>query len=152
MTLGSISQRVAADRLGWLDQLVQQIRSLPPDDRNGFFADTRNVLAVESCPRRSLEALLDLGRHILAKGFGEGVTEYKEIAAGLKKLEVLSAADAELLRVLAGYRDRLVHFYHEVTEAEIYELCSRDLGDLERVAAGYRSWLRAHPERSSGPV
>ena len=85
MTLGSISQRVAADRLGWLDQLVQQIRSLPPDDRNGFFADTRNVLAVESCPRRSLEALLDLGRHILAKGFGEGVTEYKEIAAGLEE-------------------------------------------------------------------
>ena len=54
--------------------------------------------------RRSLEALLDLGRHILAKGFGVGVTEYKEIASELCRHGVLTEADAALLRTLAGYR------------------------------------------------
>ena len=34
----------------------------------------------DSCLRRSLEALFDIGRHILAKGYARGVTEYKEIA------------------------------------------------------------------------
>jgi hypothetical protein len=34
--------------------------------------------------RRSLEALMDLGRHIVAKGFGRGVTEYREIESVLE--------------------------------------------------------------------
>jgi hypothetical protein len=87
-------------------------RSLPLGDQQKFFSDTRNVWTAEACLRRGLEALFDLGRHILAKGFGKGVTEYKEIAAELKVQGVLSQDDAELLRTLAGYRNRLVHFYH----------------------------------------
>jgi uncharacterized protein YutE (UPF0331/DUF86 family) len=38
-----------------------------------------------ACLRRVLEALVDLGRHIAAKGFGRGITEYKEIGAALKE-------------------------------------------------------------------
>lgn len=33
--------------------------------------------------RRMLEALLDLGRYILAKGFARGISEYKAIATTL---------------------------------------------------------------------
>ena len=75
-----------------------------------FFADRRNVWTAESCFRRALEALLDLGRHILTKGFSLGVSEYKEIATRLGEQGVLSQGEAELLRTLAGYRNRLVHF------------------------------------------
>ena len=147
MTEGRISRRVIADRLAILSDLIRQIRALPVDDRDVFFSDPRNVPTAESCIRRSLEALLDLGRHILAKGFAVGVTEYKEIADGLRRHEVLQATDADLLRLLAGYRNRLVHFYHEVSEEELFDLCSQRLGDLEQLVEAYRSWVRAHPEK-----
>ena len=80
MTPGQISKRVVADRMAWVEAMLGEIRALPLGDRPAFFADSRNVWAAESCLRRALEALLDLGRHILAKGFGLGVSEYKEIA------------------------------------------------------------------------
>lgn len=51
--------------------MVQTIRELPLEDREAFFADNRNIWTADSCLRRGLEALFDLGRHILAKGFGE---------------------------------------------------------------------------------
>ena len=147
MTEGRISRRVIADRLEMLRDLIQQVKALPVDDRDAFFADRRNVAAAESCIRRSLEALLDLGRHILAKGFAVGVTEYKEIADGLRRHQVLRRPDADLLRILAGYRNRLVHFYHKVSEQELFDLCVQKLGDLEQLMECYRSWVRAHPEK-----
>jgi uncharacterized protein YutE (UPF0331/DUF86 family) len=147
MTAGQISRRVVVDRIAWVERTLNEIRSLPLDDHQAFFADTRNVWTAESCLRRGLEALLDLGRHILAKGFGLGISEYKEIAQRLQENGVLHEEEAELLRLLAGYRNRLVHFYHEVSQEELYHICTHQLGDLERVVSAYRRWLREHPDR-----
>ena len=83
MTPDRLSKRVVSDRLSWVEQMIREIRALPLEDQETFLADRRNVWAAESCLRRGLEALFDLGRHILAKGFGLGVGEYKEIASGL---------------------------------------------------------------------
>ena len=42
---------------------------------------------------------------------------------------------------------RMVHFYHEVSAEELYEICAHRLGDLEVIQAAYQRWLREHPER-----
>ncbi len=146
MSPGKLSARVVTDRLAWVEEMLAGIRALPLEDRAAFLADQRNPWAAESCLRRALEALLDLGRHILARGFGQGATEYKEIASGLAEHGVLGPADADRLRVLAGYRNRLVHFYHEVRDAELYEICAFQLADLESIVSVYRRWLHTHPE------
>ena len=146
MTRGKISKRVVGDRLSWVERMVREIRALPLEDRETFFADRRHLGMAESCLRRALEALFDLGRHILAKGFGVGVSEYKEIASALGEQDVFSQEEAQLLRILAGYRNRMVHFYHEVGPDELYQVCARDLGDIEHVAEAYRKWLREHKE------
>jgi uncharacterized protein YutE (UPF0331/DUF86 family) len=142
-----VSRRIVADRLALIDDLLREIRALPLADREAFFADRRNVWAAESCLRRSLEALFDLGRHILAKGYGQGVSEYKEIAIRLRQEGVLSEQEAHLLRILVGYRNRLVHFYHEVSAEELYTICAYQLGDVETLQEAYRRWLREHPEK-----
>jgi len=85
MTAGAVSGRIVADRLELIDSLLREIRHLPLQEARLFFEDHRNIWSAESCLRRSLEALFDIGRHILAKGFGVGVSEYREIAAKLKE-------------------------------------------------------------------
>ncbi|MDE2180607.1 MAG: DUF86 domain-containing protein [candidate division NC10 bacterium] len=147
MTQGAISKRVVVDRFALISDLLREIRALPLQDSRAFLADRRNVWAAESCVRRSLEALFDLGRHILAKGYGLGVSEYKEIAMRLKTQGVLSEDEATMLHLLAGYRNRLVHFYHEVSAEELYQICSQQLSDIELVQDAYRRWLHTHPEK-----
>ncbi|RLD96867.1 MAG: hypothetical protein DRI91_06340 [Aquificota bacterium] len=63
---------------------------------------------------------MDLGRHILAKGFGQPVTSYKEIAQGLEEKGVLSKELGVVMRKMAGYRTRMVHFYHEIGSKELF--------------------------------
>lgn len=126
--------------------MVAQIRLFPLSDPNAFMADSRTMLAAESCLRRALEALFDAGRHILARGFGTGASEYKEIADGLAARGVLAPAQAGLLKILAGYRNRLVHYYHEVSADELYEICSGQLQDLLDLVDALRRWVDAHPQ------
>lgn len=152
MTPGRLSRRVVTDRLGWIERMLGEIRALPLSSLEEFLADRRNVWAAESCLRRALEAIFDLGRHILVKGFGQGVSDYKEIAVRLQEQGVLSAEEASLLRVLTGYRNRLVHFYHEVETPDLYFICSDQLRDLEHIAEAYRRWLKKHEERLNGTL
>ncbi len=146
MVPGKISKRVMADRLAWVDKMMNEIRALPLDSKSTFMQDTRNIWAAESCLRRALEALFDMGRHIAAKGFGEAVTEYKEIASTLQHRNVISTSDFELMKKLAGYRNRLVHFYHDVSADELFEICASHLGDVEQTANVLRSWLAKNPD------
>jgi uncharacterized protein YutE (UPF0331/DUF86 family) len=147
VTPGLISKKVLADRLNWVEKMIGEIRVLPRASYQDFISDRRNIWAAESCLRRSLEALLDIGRHILAKGFATGVIEYKEIAERLGDFGVLSPSEARLLRILAGYRNRLIHFYHEIGEEELFRICKDQLGDLQEVKDAYLRWLKDHPEK-----
>ena len=146
MSPGKLSKRVIGDRLAWIDKMVVEIRALPLDSYEDFSANRRDVWAAESCLRRALEAIFDLGRHILAKGFGQGVTEYKQIASELETAGVLSHSRARLLSTLAGYRNRLVHFYHEVTSEELYEICRNNLDDLLKIKNALRKWVNENPD------
>ena len=146
MNPGLLSYRVVADRLGWLDTMLTEIERLPLESYDAFTAENRNVWAAESCLRRALEALLDLGRHIAAKGFGLGVSEYEEIAQRLHELGILDENNAQIMRKMAGYRNRLVHFYHEVSTQELYDVCSKHLDEVRQCGQSMKQWIKMHPE------
>ena len=109
MAGGKANRKIIADRLDFIPRMIADIRAFPLESLEQFAQDQRNFGAAESCLRRSLEALLDLGRHILLKVFGQAVTEYKKIADELELKGVLSHEHARKLRILAGYRNRMVH-------------------------------------------
>jgi uncharacterized protein YutE (UPF0331/DUF86 family) len=130
--------------------MLAGIQGLPLDSLEHFSADPRNAAAAESYLRRALEALLDLGRHVLAKGFGKGPAEYKEIPVALVKAGVLSAEQGHVMIELAGYRNRMVHFYDEVSAAELYEICRDQVSDVQALLEAHLTWLRGHPEKVDG--
>ena len=147
MTPGQLSTKVIAERVAWIRRMVASLRHLPGSSFATFQSDPRNSAAADSYLRRALEAVLDLGRHILAKGFGRGVSEYKDIAKVLVEVGVLDEPHGALLRDLAGYRNRLVHVYHDVSDLELYEIRTNRLGDIESLVEAILRWINAHPER-----
>ena len=83
MTPSQLRAKVIAERVAWINRMLANLRRLPLDSYVTFRSDPRNIAAAESYLRRALEALLDLGRHVLAKGFGQAVAEYKDVAINL---------------------------------------------------------------------
>jgi len=102
MTRGKISEAVVARRIEWIREMLAAIEELPLRTKTDFLRDRHHAAAAESYLRRALEALFDIGRHILSRKFASPVTEYKEIALGLLEKKVLTPKEAELLKDMAG--------------------------------------------------
>ena len=48
---------------------------------------------------------------------------------------------------MAGYRNRIIHFYAEVTPEELYGILTEKLGDVVETLAALTSWVEEHPEQ-----
>jgi uncharacterized protein YutE (UPF0331/DUF86 family) len=147
MTPTGVRAKIVAERVGAIQNMLAGIRSLRLESAEAFTAERHTVAAAESYLRRALEALMDLGRHVLAKGFGIAAAEYRDIPTRLHEVGVLDARLADLMGQMARYRNRLVHFYDEVGAGELYEICATRLGDIEEVVRAITGWMDAHPER-----
>jgi uncharacterized protein YutE (UPF0331/DUF86 family) len=139
MTSGEINLKVVSDSLELIATCLRDLRALPQSSLAEFLADRRNPAAAESLLRRAIQAFFDLLRHVLAKTYGQGVLEYKELAReAAKKGLIRDAHLAETALQIAGFRNRLVHFYQEITAEEMYSILCTDLGDLESLAEELR--------------
>jgi uncharacterized protein YutE (UPF0331/DUF86 family) len=147
MTPGVISERVALAKLALLNNMLRGIATLPLASEEAFLADPRMVAAGESFLRRAIEALLDLGRHILAKGYAEVVPEYANLGPALVGQHVLSVDLGDRLRRMGGYRNRLVHGYEEIGGAELYRILTGNVADVLEAAEALRAWLAANPDK-----
>jgi uncharacterized protein YutE (UPF0331/DUF86 family) len=82
---------------------------------------------------RALEGVFHIAAHLLSRlpGGNEGGT-YKEMARLLGEKGIVDPTFAkEQLQKMAGYRNRLVHFYAEITSEELHQLLNQNLTDIE---------------------
>lgn len=146
MSPGKVRIKTVAAKAELIREMLTAIETLPLSSEAEFTADPRMVAAGESFLRRSLEGLLDLGRHVLSKGFGKVVPDYAAVADELAAQGLLSAESAARLRLMARYRNRMVHFYDDVTPGELYGILASRRGDVEEILTAIQRWLAAHPE------
>ncbi|MDI6871770.1 MAG: DUF86 domain-containing protein [Bacillota bacterium] len=137
-----INRRLVEGRLVLLHSYLQALERLAGVPRAAFLADETKTGAAESYLRRALETVFDIGRHLLAKqGAVDLAAECKSIARGLGEKGIVSSELAEKLVPMAGYRNRLVHLYHLVTDEELYDIITKDLGDLRCFAHQVQQFL-----------
>jgi uncharacterized protein YutE (UPF0331/DUF86 family) len=76
---------------------------------------------------------------------GGRTTEYKEIAQKLGELGIVEKSFARgPLSAMAGYRNRLTHFYADVAPEELRRIIKEKLDDLELFLSAIKRLLQ-HP-------
>jgi len=149
MVISNLNIKLIEDRLGFISKAVERLKRVSYLDKKDFLDDDSPAIA-ESYLRRSLEAIFDIGRHIIAKTPGKGIVEYKEIASALGDRGVITKQLAEKLRLMAGYRNRLVHFYHEINDRELYQIIKNDLADIEVFVKEMKTFIESYRQNKSG--
>ena len=148
MVISNLNIKLIEDRLGFISKAVARLKRLSYLDERDFLDDDNPAIA-ESYLRRSLEATFDIGRHIIAKSAGKGIVEYKEIASELGDRGVITKQLAKRLRLMAGYRNRLVHFYHEVNDKELYLITKSNLADIEGFVKEIKTFIESYRQMKS---
>lgn len=145
-----INKTKVVTRLAFIEDACKEMRKLGVAEKEEFLKDKTKVAAVESYLRRSLEALFDTGRHILVhEGWRDYSMEYKSIARGLTEKEIVSDGYKTKLIQMAGYRNRMVHFYDEVTPEELYQTVQDDIKDIEEIVHEIKEFILRKEEGKS---
>ena len=112
------------------------------------FTGGQQFAVAEHYLRRALESIFDAGNHILSRfplAPGQRPETYKAIALALGRHKIVPEAYAQgALSAMAGYRNRLIHFYDEITPEELHAILQDQLGDIETFAKALRE-LIANP-------
>lgn len=110
---------------------LSEFKSMPLNE----FVQGPHYAIAEHYLRRALEAIFDAGNHILSRlplAPGERPETYKAIALVLGRHGVVPKDFAEgSLKEMAGYRNRMIHFYDEITPEELHAIILNNLKDLE---------------------
>ncbi len=133
MTPDKVRKVIVMEKVSWVRKMIKEIKELPISSYEEFISDKRNIYSAESCLRRAIEGLFDLLIHILSKVFGDGTIEYKKIAKKIVEYGVVSNEKSKILLKIAGYRNRIVHFYQEISDFELFEICSKEIEDIENI-------------------
>lgn len=127
-----INKKVIKEKLFIIESSLSRLRQFQSSSLEEFQKDDCFAIA-EHHLRRALEAMLEIGTHILSRIPGAKPGSYKDIARLLGEHNVLPRyfADKELTQ-MAKYRNRLIHFYDEIKPNELYSIIQNDLPDLEK--------------------
>ena len=147
MVISNLNTSRILELIRFIEACLQELDPFSKMEKEEFLSDRKNPLFVESYLRRGLEAVFDIGRHILSKTSGFKEIEYNAIAKGLGEKAVVTKELSDILYEMAGYRNRMVHFYKEVTPQELYYLVVNHLGDLRRFTREIVSFVRVYEDR-----
>jgi len=126
-----VNREVVLDRISIIKNSLKRLKEISKLSKQEFKNNDDYFAIAEHHLRRSLEAVIDLGRHICVKEDLGQPQDYTEVFDILNNGGVLSKEFTESIRGMAGYRNRLVHMYNQIDKEEIYQILQERLDDFD---------------------
>lgn len=126
-----LSREVLQTRISYIEDSLRSLERFKGIPYEEFHSNSDNFRISFYDLHRALEAVMDIGSHILSRIPGARPSSYKDIPRLLEKHKIIPADfAADSLTKMAGYRNRMVHFYGEINEKEIFNIIQEELGDF----------------------
>jgi uncharacterized protein YutE (UPF0331/DUF86 family) len=144
-----ISRDVLRTRISYMEDSLRSLERFKGIPYEEFHSNPDHFRIAFYDLHRALEAMMDIGSHILSRIPGARPSSYTDIPRLLEKHKIIPSdfADNQMIR-MAGYRNRMVHFYGEITEKEIYHIIQEELQGLHTFCA-YIDEILQNPARFS---
>ena len=136
------------DRIAMIEKSLNRLEQFQKYTMEEFILNSDNYAIAEHHLRISLEAVFDLSRHLLVKtGLGKP-NDYRDILILLSKNKIIPLDFMEKIKGMAGYRNRLVHMYNEISHEELYKIITTRLDDIRELTAFLLKYVRLNGEKS----
>lgn len=123
-----------------LDRLQQMLDNLDTINDEDSFAIAEHHL------RRALEAVFDLGRHIIAKKGWGYPEDYTSVLRILSEHGVITPEYYHKNLGMAGYRNRMVHDYQQISGKELFGIIKDKLPEVREYCTRVMEYL-GYPDK-----
>lgn len=121
----------ALDRLGELKRLPEAEFTLDPHK----MGSAKYSLIV------AIEGVVDLCNHLIAKNSFRTPEDYADTFRVMEEKGAFDAEFTQTLMQMVRFRNRLVHIYWDIDNAELYRILQTKLDDIRRFLREYRAFI-----------
>lgn len=123
------------DNLLVLKKLARMAKSV-------FTDHPESIAAAERLLQVSIEAMLDIGNHLIGVHGWAAPSEYRDVFIALADHRVLSKRMLPRYLAMVGMRNRLVHVYDDINPATLHQILRDDLADIEKYVVSVLRFVR----------
>ncbi|MGB9775731.1 MAG: type VII toxin-antitoxin system HepT family RNase toxin [Anaerolineae bacterium] len=132
---------VIRKRLNKLDEYLTILRGIRRHDREEFLQDPEHYGSAERFLQLAIEAVNDIGSHIIAALDLGTINWYSDIPTILEEKGYIAPELREKWIRMIGFRNALVHDYLEIDRRIVYEVLQSGLEDLEELKGIFAQFL-----------
>jgi len=126
-----VDSHVILARIDKIRECVSKLRNFRSFDENAFLNDPSACDGAERNMQIAIQAVIDIGNHVVADLDLGTPKDYKDIFQLLVRNNFISEPLSRKLISMTGLRNVLVHDYLEVDLRLIHRIISAELGDFE---------------------
>ena len=136
-----VRPEVIRKRLNKIDEYLVVLQRLQRYGRDEFLSDPERYGSAERFLHLAIEALLDMGNHVIADE-GLGVVDwYSDVPKIFLEKGLISSELSQKWMRMIGFRNTLVHGYMDVDRNIVYEVLQNGLGDIEELKRVFARFL-----------
>jgi uncharacterized protein YutE (UPF0331/DUF86 family) len=132
---------VIRKRLAKLDEYLGNLKKLQRYSREEFLADPEHYGSAERFLHLAIEAVLDMGNHVIADDHIGTVDWYSDIPKLLCDRGLISPDLRDKWIRMIGFRNTLVHEYIEINRDIVFDVLHQGLDDLEELKRLFANFL-----------
>jgi uncharacterized protein YutE (UPF0331/DUF86 family) len=119
------------DKIAFLRRNLELLHALARTPDGAFTERSAEFHAAVRLLQISIETMLDIGSHIVAREGLGSPKRYVEVFDLLGGSGVIPPEFLDKVRSMVRFRNRAVHLYGEVDVGQVYRILKEDLGDFE---------------------
>ena len=108
--------------------VLRELRSVPAQ---ALVGDLVRMGSVKYYLQVSIESCIDVAQHVIASEGFRPPNDYADTFTVLAERGILEHDFAERLRLMAKFRNRLVHLYGTIDDRQVVDVLGKDLGDFD---------------------
>ena len=120
------------EKLLFMSTCLNKLKKLQQLDKKTFIDDFTKVDSSKYLLQVSIEAMLDISSHLIARNRWGKPKDNKEHFQMLCDNGIIDSKDVVIYFNMAKFRNRIVHMYFNISDEMIYDIVQNHLEDFER--------------------
>ncbi len=137
-----VNQDIVLRLLNNIEGYISDLRNADDITHNKYLIDVRMQRFVERTLQIAVEACLDVAHHIISDEGWREPSSYADAFVVLAENSVISDSDAKTYRLMAQFRNRIVHYYEKVDPEQVFAVFAGHLDDFDSYVETVRSWIK----------